>query len=88
MVIGHSLGASVLVKYLAEEKSNVVVAGLFLIAAPFWGKDDEWQHGDYALDPDSFNAVNHLQNIYFITAAMTKLYPFIICRNINHSFIG
>ncbi len=32
--IGHSLGGSFLVKYLAEEKLEMKVSGLFLVAAP------------------------------------------------------
>ena len=42
ILIGHSLGASVLLKFLAEEGFRNPIAGLFLISTPFWGSDDEW----------------------------------------------
>jgi predicted alpha/beta hydrolase family esterase len=36
-IIGHSLGGSVIVKYLSEGLCQVPVAGLFLIGVPYWG---------------------------------------------------
>lgn len=37
ILIGHSLGGSVLLKYLSEEEHGKSFAALFLIATPFWG---------------------------------------------------
>jgi predicted alpha/beta hydrolase family esterase len=51
ILVGHSLGASVLLKYLAEEKVEIPVLGLFLIAAPYWGAKD-WDVDEYKLQPD------------------------------------
>jgi predicted alpha/beta hydrolase family esterase len=39
ILVGHSLGASVLLKYLAEAVRQPALAGLFLIATPFWGEN-------------------------------------------------
>lgn len=36
IVIGHSLGASTILKYLTEEKPDISVSGLFLVATPRW----------------------------------------------------
>jgi hypothetical protein len=47
-LVGHSLGASVLLKYLCEAVPRPAVAGLFLIATPFWGPEFE----EFALPPD------------------------------------
>jgi predicted alpha/beta hydrolase family esterase len=47
-LVGHSLGGSVLLKYLSEEEVEKPVAGLFLVAAPFWGAED-WEVDEYAL---------------------------------------
>jgi predicted alpha/beta hydrolase family esterase len=44
ILVGHSVGASVLVKVLSE--MEVSAAGVFLIAAPFWGGDG-WQYEGY-----------------------------------------
>jgi len=39
ILIGHSLGGSTLLKYLSEEKPRISIAGLFLIATPYWQSD-------------------------------------------------
>jgi predicted alpha/beta hydrolase family esterase len=39
ILVGHSFGASVLLKYLVETARRPRLAGLFLIATPFWGTD-------------------------------------------------
>ena len=39
VLVGHSFGASVLLKYLAEASPRPSFAGLFLVATPFWGPD-------------------------------------------------
>lgn len=51
ILAGHSLGASLLLKYLCEEKVETSVAGLFLIAPPYWGAED-WEAGEYELEED------------------------------------
>jgi Serine hydrolase len=48
ILVGHSFGASTLLKYLSEERLKSPVAGLFLIATPYWGSED-WQK-EYALE--------------------------------------
>ncbi len=37
LLVGHSLGGSVLLKVLAEGGGFPRIGGLFLVAAPFWG---------------------------------------------------
>jgi predicted alpha/beta hydrolase family esterase len=49
-LIGHSLGGSVLVKYLAEEGWAGAITSLCLIAAPYFGAPD-WEHAEFMLDP-------------------------------------
>jgi len=46
ILIGHSLGGSILLKYLSEEKIENPIAGIFLIATPYWGGDG-WQYEGY-----------------------------------------
>lgn len=48
ILAGHSLGGSLLIKVLAEEQLDKPIAGLFLIAAPYWGAPD-WEVDEYAL---------------------------------------
>lgn len=54
ILAGHSFGASILLKYLAEEQPPQPVSGLFLVATPFW-RDQDWDVSDYAL-PDELPA--------------------------------
>ena len=51
ILVGHSLGASVLLKYLSEEAVKIPIRGLFMIAAPYWGAKD-WEVGEYKLSED------------------------------------
>ena len=44
IVVGHSAGGSVLLRYLAEEHVAQSIGGIFIIAAPYWGAE-EW-HAD------------------------------------------
>ena len=48
ILVGHSLSASILLKYLCEEEVDKPVAGMFLVAPPYWGAED-WEVGEYAL---------------------------------------
>lgn len=54
ILIGHSLGASILLKYLSEEKQPISSVGLFLVATPFWGNED-WDVSEFLLR-DKFSA--------------------------------
>ncbi|SIN76804.1 alpha/beta fold hydrolase [Chitinophaga niabensis] len=43
--MGHSLGASMLLKYLSENKVSKNTAGIFLLAPPFWSGEEKWKQG-------------------------------------------
>jgi len=42
ILVGHSLGASMLLKYLSENKVKKKIPGVFLLVPPFWSGDDHW----------------------------------------------
>ena len=43
ILVGHSLGGSVLLKQLADAGHEKRIAGLFLVAVPVWGEEmEEW----------------------------------------------
>ena len=46
MVVGHSVGASILIRWLSERKDETTIAGVFLVACPFWGGDG-WRYEGY-----------------------------------------
>ena len=41
VLVGHSAGGSVLLKYLLKENVTKPIAGIFLISIPYWGPEDE-----------------------------------------------
>ena len=45
ILAGHSLGASMLLKYLSEGQVRHEIAGVFLISTPFWQGDEDWKQG-------------------------------------------
>lgn len=52
VVVGHSIGASVLIKYLVEGAVEHSIAGIHLIAAPFLHEKDGWPWKEAELSPD------------------------------------
>ena len=56
IVVGHSLGGSVMLKHLAEAGFHESLTGLVLVATPFWGQSDwekEWALPEDWPDPDT-----------------------------------
>ncbi len=45
-IVGHSVGASVLMKWLSERDDEKAIAGAFLVACPFWGGEG-WRYEGY-----------------------------------------
>ncbi|MDQ0638903.1 putative alpha/beta hydrolase family esterase [Pedobacter sp. W3I1] len=43
ILVGHSLGASMLLKHLSENKIKENIAAVFLVAPPFWNGDEDWK---------------------------------------------
>jgi predicted alpha/beta hydrolase family esterase len=72
ILVGHSLGASVLLKSLAEARRRRALAGLFLVATPFWGAD----FPEFALPPDFGARLRELSPIYFYHSRDDAEVPF------------
>jgi len=51
ILVGHSFGGSVLLKYLAEGSYQKPVRGLFLVSVPNWGPDG-WAYDEFAAPDD------------------------------------
>lgn len=45
ILVAHSLGASLLLKYLVENKISKKIAGVFLVSTPFWSGKEDWKQG-------------------------------------------
>lgn len=76
LLIGHSLGGSVLLKYLSEEDFSIDAAGLFLIAAPFWGSDGDWQAEEYLLRKEFSSTINDSTKVFLYHSADDDIVPF------------
>ena len=72
VLVGHSFGASVLFKYLAETVRRPALAGLFLVATPFWGPD----FPEFALPPDFGARLRDLSPIYLYHSRDDAEVPF------------
>ncbi len=46
MLVGHSLGGSVVIKWLSDRQGEQPIAGVFLAASPFWGGAG-WRYESY-----------------------------------------
>ena len=42
ILVGHSLGASMLLACLSEIKIRTKIGGIFLLATPFWSGNEDW----------------------------------------------
>lgn len=53
ILVAHSLGASIAIKWLTGNTPVEGLAGVFLVAAPFWNDEPPWQWKDVELPADS-----------------------------------
>jgi uncharacterized protein len=75
ILVGHSLGGSILLKYLSEEKVEKPVAGIFLIATPYWGAED-WEVSEYALQDGFASELPDGTPVFFYHSRDDEVVPF------------
>ena len=75
VLVAHSVGGSVLLRYLSEEKVDVPVDGLFLLAAPAWDKD-HWNFDDLKLPRDVAERLGAIPRIFFYHCRDDDVVPF------------
>ena len=76
LLIGHSLGGSVLMKYLTEEEPDKRFGGLFVIASPFWGKEN-WKVKEYILQRDFGAKLSEMiAHVYLYHSHDDEIVPF------------
>lgn len=64
ILAGHSLGGSVLLKYLSEETTNLQIEAMFLVATPQWDKDG-WNMNEWAVKKDFIEDLPSIPQHYF-----------------------
>lgn len=53
VLVGHSIGASVVIKLLTDADLERSLAGVFLVATPFWYDHEVWRWKEVALPSDA-----------------------------------
>jgi uncharacterized protein len=74
LLIGHSLGGSTLLKHLAEGTYQRPIAGLFLVAVPYWGKQD-WEL-EYAVPDDFASHLPPIRHLFLYHSRSDEEVPF------------
>ena len=102
LLIGHSLGASTLLKTVAEGRPRRRAPALFGLAPPFWGANG-WDHASFALPANSTDALTGIGAIHLyhssrdeiVDMSHSDLYaaalPRAVCRIVpgaDHMFSG
>jgi serine hydrolase len=78
LLIGHSLGGSMLLKYLAEGTYQRSIAGMFLVAVPYWGKQD-WEL-EYAVPEDFASHLPPIRHLFLYHSRADEAVPFASLR--------
>ncbi|RRB07324.1 RBBP9/YdeN family alpha/beta hydrolase [Larkinella rosea] len=73
ILVGHSLGGSVLLKHLSEEYLPKPVAGLCVVAAPYWGKRG-WKSKEFTL-PNNLSKLAQLPGIFVFHSSDDEVVP-------------
>ena len=75
ILVAHSLGASLLLKYLSENGISKKGAGIFLISTPFWSGKEEWVQG-LKLQEDFAESIPKNSRIFFYHCRDDEEVPF------------
>jgi predicted alpha/beta hydrolase family esterase len=76
ILVGHSVGASVLLKYLSEDQLDKPIIALFLLATPYWGADEFWTWDEVRLPEDVAAKLWSIPRIYVYHSRDDKVVPF------------
>lgn len=71
VLVGHSFGASVILKHLSEVSPRPPLAGVFLLAVPFWGP----KFPEFALRADFGARLRELSPLYFYRSSDDPVIP-------------
>jgi predicted alpha/beta hydrolase family esterase len=75
ILVAHSLGASLLLKCLSENKASKKVAGILLLSTPFWTGNEEWVQG-LKLQEDFAQSLPQNSRIFFYHCRDDEEVPF------------
>lgn len=75
IIVGHSFGASMILKCLSENTFQQTLKGVFLISTPFWSGNEDWVKG-LMLKGDFANQLPANLPIFFYHAKDDEEVPF------------
>ena len=75
ILVAHSVGGSILLRYLAEEKVEKAIAGVFLLAAPSWD-EGRWNFDDLKLPHDVAEKLAPIPRLFFYHCRDDEVVPF------------
>ena len=75
ILVAHSVGGSLLLRYLSEEKVEKPIDGLYLLAAPSWDQD-RWNFDDLKLPPDIAEKLAEIPRLFFYHCRDDDVVPF------------
>ncbi len=75
VLIGHSLGGSMLLKFISEEKPNLLISSLHLVATPLWGKNG-WEVDDFELKENFEVELKQIKRIFLYQCKEDAIVPF------------
>lgn len=75
ILLGHSFGASVILKHFSREPVPDKVAGMILFGVPYW-KDQNWDVSEYAIEDEFKDNLSKLGNIYFYHSTDDEVVPY------------
>ena len=73
-LMGHSFGASVILKYLSESTVETELESVLLLAAPFWGSNG-WDMPDYHLEKANIGQLAQFDNIALFHCQDDEIVP-------------
>jgi predicted alpha/beta hydrolase family esterase len=74
-LVGHSVGGSMLLKYLSEEEVGKPIGGLFLLAAPSWD-EDKWNFDDLKVPRDLAAKLAFIARVHLYHSRDDAVVPF------------
>ena len=75
LLVGHSIGGSMLLTYLSEEEIEKPIAGVFLLAAPSWD-EDRWNFDDLKLPRNTAERLASIPRIFLYHSRDDVVVPF------------
>jgi hypothetical protein len=76
ILVGHSIGGSVIIKVLADGDVGQSIAGVFLVAAPFWHDHEVWRWKEVALPKDAADLLPRRTPVFLYHGRADEVVPF------------